>query len=544
VDVEQRAVSFAAQFQARCAAEAQAITERNYARIREPILANYSASVRRLLLEEMAHLGGLTPAANHRLREADAQLRAAHLSRAWDESSIRAHAENYSRVCARMPLLTQREAFAEYLGVTPPHGRHLSDCYEGRAKRLACPLWWRRQLRKVWTRAAENAMRDLGVIRKGREPYATEHAVRHRAAGKRRAREFLERSALVNELGEQLEMLPVAERSLANARLRRGEFMCRVRGFEEIAHHQGHVAEFITLTAPSAFHAQLSSGGRNPAFIRAAVREGQMWLRRTWARIRSALKRRSVLVYGFRIAEPHHDATPHWHLLLFVRPREADTLRAVFSAVALSDRGGESGAAQHRVKFERIDSARGSAVGYVAKYVSKNIDGAGAIGAAEDTETGAQVADGLKRVDAWASIHGIRQFQQIGGPPVGLWREARRLREPLEDTDLERARRAADKGMWARFVQCVGGILAGRRTNIRVERVEDGGKNRYGECRAARIVGLRCASAVAVSRPHRWRLIRSRSCSSSHLGPVAITVRSGDPDTWSNPRETSTAGPH
>ena len=538
---------------ARIYAENQALAAgmlaRNYARIRSPILAQYAPGVREELLAELERLG-MTPAANLRLAELHRALQAAHLSHAWDEQAIRDHAENYSRLCGRMSRLEDREGFARYLGIDPPAGRTLSA--RGRAARLADPLWWRRQLRKRWTRSAENGMRELGVVRRGREPYATDQAVSHRRAQKRRAQEFRERSSLVNELGEQLELVAVAERSLANPAIRRGEFMTRVRGFEEIARDLGHVAEFVTLTAPSVFHAYLAAGGRNPAYGRAQVREAQQWLCRMWARARAKLKRLSVLVYGFRIAEPHHDATPHWHLLLFARPRDTDQVRGVLQGVALSEYGGEPGAREHRCRFERIDPAKGSAAGYVAKYVSKNIDGAGSIAAAEDGETGNQVLEGIKRVDAWASIHGIRQFQQIGGPPVGLWREARRLREELADLDLERARAAADRGDWRHFVRCVGGIAAGRRTNIKLERQESGERNRYGEHRPARIVGLRCASSVAVSRPHTWRLVRkcsgAFSDSFSHLGPVAITVRgasrAGEPSAWSNPLETSQAGPH
>jgi hypothetical protein len=501
-------------------------TRREIAQWRQGKVEPFPAAVQAAVVEQIKRADATDyRSANIWLGEVARDLSAAQVGRAFDETAIRDHAENYARMCSRMRSLAARESFALHMGIKPPAGKAIT--VEGATKRLDDPMWWRRQLRKCWTRAAENGLRDIGIVRKGREPYASDAAVRHRTAQKRRAREFMERSQLVNDQGEQLDMVQVAERSVANPAIRRGEFMCRVRGFEETARDLGHVAEFATLTAPSIFHAYVAGAGRNPLFRRAAVREAQQWLCRQWARARAKLKRLSVLMYGFRIAEPHHDATPHWHLLFFLRSRDVETVRTVLRGVWLAEFADEKGAREYRAKFETVDPAKGSAAGYVAKYVSKNIDGAGAIADESDGETGTRVSEGIARVDAWASIHGIRQFQQLGGPPVGLWREARRIRTEIDDRDLERARLRADAGDWRGFVQSVGGIHAGRRTNIKLETVETGEVNKYGECRPARVVGLRCASAVAISRPHRWRIERkcSVSRSFSSLGPVEITVR-------------------
>ncbi|MGF7446403.1 replication endonuclease, partial [Klebsiella michiganensis] len=205
----------------------------------------------------------------------------------------------------------------------------------------------------------------------------------------------------------------------------------------------------------------------------------------------------------------------HWHLLLFLRPEEAEYATAIFRKHALREDGGEPGAQEHRFTVTPIDEKFGSATGYIAKYISKNIDGYGMDGELDD-ESGQPVKEMAKRVRAWASRWSIRQFQQIGGAPVTTWRELRRLgsRELVLHPELEAARAAADAPDWPGYTNAQGGPFVPRdclRVRLNYEYTEDG--NDYGDT-VAKITGIYCpysgGDSVIFTRTTDYKIVPKR----------------------------------
>lgn len=292
-----------------------------------------------------------------------------------------------------------------------------------RLARMQDPAWWRRALRKRLRIVELQAIR-AGQVHAHGSPYASAKALyRAERNAKRVAAQLASLDAVNLDTGEVLPLKDVVERSQANPANRRAALMVRIKGIEAQAQTKGHLAVFLTLTAPSRMHARHHTGQANDRYDGTSPRDAQAYLNGVWRCAMRELQRRGLHAYGLRTVEPHHDGCPHWHVLLWAAPGAMDAALAVLRRHALADSPSEPGAQARRLKVEAIDPAKGSAAAYVAKYVSKSIDGHGVDTDDESAGTG---ADSARRIVAWARLWGIRQFQFFGLPPITPARELRR----------------------------------------------------------------------------------------------------------------------
>lgn len=311
------------------------------------------------------------------------------------------------------------------------------DTINGLIRRIECAAWWRRNLRRMVFAQYEGGCRLLGLIGAGAKTwYCSDRAViRRKQQNEANAAMMLARE-LQNEAGKTMTLADIASKTVANKAIRRGELMTRIRGCEEYADAAGLVGVFTTNTCPSRFHAVLSKGGKNPKYDGSTPFQAQAWLCETWARLRAKLDRSGIKVMGFRVAEPHHDGCPHWHMLLWLKPEHVEDFKTEMVKYWLQDAGTERGAASNRVNIK--DMIGGQASGYIAKYISKNIDDHQVDNHFDLSNGSIEHYNGSKhigleeikpshRVEAWAAGYRIRQFQAIGQPPVTVWRELRRV---------------------------------------------------------------------------------------------------------------------
>lgn len=354
------------------------------------------------------------------------------------------------------------------------------DLIPGSLARMLCADWWYRKLWQMRCEWREEQLRAVCLVNRKASPYVSYEAVIHKREQRRKSLEFFQSHELVNADGDTLDMEDVVNASSSNPAHRRNEMMACVKGLELIAEMRGDCAVFYTITCPSRFHATLNNGRPNPKWTSETVRQSSDYLVDTFAAFRKAMHKAGLRWYGVRVAEPHHDGTVHWHLLCFMRKKDRRTLTALLRKFAIredrSELGNNTGP---RFKSELINPRKGTPTSYIAKYISKNIDGRG-LAKEISKETGKSLRDSAEHVSAWASLHRVQQFRFFGIPGRQAYRELRLLAGQaaraqgdkkagapvLENARLDAVLAAADAGCFATYIMKQGGVLVPRKHHL------------------------------------------------------------------------------
>ncbi|EFJ1154318.1 replication endonuclease [Escherichia coli] len=430
------------------------------------------------------------------------------------------------------------------LGITPPCWPSLEirpdrrtepdpERVPGAVMRLSCATWWNSQLRHLRDIWREELLRAAGLVSRKTSVYISHEALLDWREKRQRTRDFLKAWDIENEEGERFSLEDIYWAGLSNPRNRRNEMMTCARGMEQVAEARGDVAFFVTVTAPSRFHSVNDDGSLNPKYCGATVRDASDYLvYRFFAAVRRTIDKAGLGWYGVRTVEPHHDGTPHWHMLVFTsQENEARITEIMRNAAIREDRAELGDDISPRFKCEKIDPTKGTPTSYIATYIGKNLDASAFMGNDPktgkpyvDKESGKTMVETVENAIGWAGLHRIHQFQFFGIPPRQVWRELRRLagqmaRNPaapqrLDHDDIDAILAAADVGCFATYITRQGGVLIPRNTYLvrtAYETAEEA--NDYGEF-PQRIYGVRAPSLgeryTICTHPDTWKLVRRK----------------------------------
>ncbi len=352
-------------------------------------------------------------------------------------------------------------------------------------------------LRNQYIEYSQIALGRVGK-KKGQMKYISARSLTRWKHQQREAQLWVEAMAAYDpETGLAFALDEVIKRTVSNQENRRVELVVRARGDEERAIDLGYEGVFITWTLPSKYH-------RNSAkWNGCTVKEAHQNLMHQWRLARAWFKKLDIDWFGLWVAEPHRDGTPHAHLFLYVHPDQKEDLVEICRAIATDEDRNELDTPDAlEARFKAIDCKDGinpktgrrySAVDYIIKYISKNINGAHMPETEADWDA--------ERVRAWASTHRIKQFSQSGSKAVGIWRQLRRAtaKDTCFDEELDALRDAADNSRWNAFCTLAGQERLAHEENL----------NKYGET-TKRVIGIEWLGKVIEICSTKYSLVKKK----------------------------------
>jgi hypothetical protein len=338
--------------------------------------------------------------------------------------------------------------------------------------RLCDARYWRRALRVRILRAREHFFLRLHLIGRTGEVYASEAAVVMRAAQLKRQAAWMKDTVLVPRFyqgpvdGEKPYEPLTLEKVAPGPRERFAKLYTFVKAMDALSTDSCLSSAMVTLTLESEWHANPSNG--NNRWNGTSPRDAHQSLCHRWQAILRDLHRVGVRMSGLRVAEPHKDACPHWHIWLLYRPEhETRILAAIMKyfpgklKVRAPSRRGDKNTSGDvmfdcrddllvdgsrpvahakegaQVEVSRINRDISSGASYAMKYLLKTVDGGDDLNRQaglfpdEDAATTRKKEKhklSAKRVDAYRSLWGINQGQLFGvAKCLTAWDEFRRL---------------------------------------------------------------------------------------------------------------------
>jgi hypothetical protein len=440
-----------------------------------------------------------------------------------------------------LPPHVKLVAAEKLLGVPIP-----GETFFSRLARVCDARFWRRALRVRIIRAREYFFLRLHLIGRGKEVYVSQAAVSIRASQLKRQAEWMKNTVLIPRFHEGLaegeeQYKPLTlEKVMTGPKERFAKLYAFAKAIDTLGQEANLSSAMVTLTLEPEWHPNPSHG--TYCWNKASPREAHQSLCDRWQAILRDLHRVGIRLSGLRVAEPHQDSCPHWHIWLLYRPEhETAILTTVMKyfpnklKVRAPSKRGEKNTKDDRmfdsrqdviderprplthakegaqVEVSRINRDISSGAGYAMKYLLKTVDAGDELNkqVALFTEEDAKVESKKKkhrqnaqRVDAFRSLWGINQGQLFGvAKCLTAWDELRRLsiapkhralkklwvlaRGGSEEGRIEAG--AGQRGDATGFLRALGGLDASRNGKAKTARrfvlgrlLEDS-LNSYGE---------------------------------------------------------------
>ncbi|UAB70647.1 replication endonuclease [Vibrio sp. SCSIO 43132] len=372
-----------------------------------------------------------------------------------------------------------------------------------------------RKFKFLRTQYIEYSQIALGRVggRKGQRQYVSARTFARWEKKQIEVEQFVNAMAVMSDdTGQVFDLAEVVKRTTANPENRRIELVVRSRGDEERAIDLGYEGVFVNWTLPSKYHRNSDRwNGCTP-------KEAHEVLMDKWKLARAWFKKPKIDIqwFGLRVAEPHKDGTPHAHMFLYVRPDQKQALIDIIEGIAIDEDKDElfvNGKLDitPRITIKDCDPSKGTATGYIIKYISKNINGA------HMPETEAEKL--AMSATAWARTHRIKQFSQSGSPSVGLWRQLRRANamDTAFDDELDALRDHADNSRWKGFCEL----------GFKAKLAYEDKFNQYGD-QVKRVIGINWLGTIIETCSEQFSLVKKKD-----VNRRALALSKGGALPWS-----------